>query len=78
MTPKFWKQLSKKNYTRQSSKTSISEQSKSTDQTMQNNHVIIWPDAKVHESIWFRKRASNAMNRDEGGHTFLGIPMIHV
>ena len=69
-----------KNFTRQTRKQSVGEQSKSaiTDHTLQNKHVINWDDAKVLQmecdasagyickSIWIRKRGTNVMNRDEG------------
>ena len=72
----------KKNFTRQSRKQSLSEQSRSAvaDHAVQNNHVINWQDAKVlckecntrsrhiREAIWIRKRAPHTMNRDEGAH----------
>ncbi|XP_072039314.1 uncharacterized protein [Amphiura filiformis] len=70
----------KKNFTRQTRKESVTEQSKSAiaDHAIQQNHVINWDDTKVlqkecdastrfiRESIWIRKRGPAVMNRDEG------------
>ena len=73
---------SKKNFTRQTRKESVTEQSKSAiaDHAIQQNHMINWDDTKVlqkecdastrfiRESIWIRKRGPAVMNRDEGAY----------
>ncbi|XP_072039787.1 uncharacterized protein [Amphiura filiformis] len=73
---------SKKNFTRQTRKESVTEQSKSAiaDHAIQQNHVINWDDTKVlqkecdastrfiRESIWIRKRGPAVMNRDDGAY----------